>query len=82
MYWQRRGIKGPKSKPFIGNLDEIETSNVNPMPFKLAEWTQKYGKVYGFQRGCRNALVVSDPKLAREVFIEQFENFHERDVSF
>jgi hypothetical protein len=49
--------------------------------YQLAEWTKEYGSVYGIQRGCRNALVVSDPKLAHEVMHEKFDCFYARDVS-
>lgn len=80
-YWSRHGIPGPKSALFVGNLFHFDEIVGKPIAFKLAEWTKKYGSVYGFQRGCRNALVVSDQKLAHEVFNEQFESFHERDVS-
>jgi cytochrome P450 family 13 len=47
----------------------------------LAEWTQKYGKVYGVQRGNTHALVVSDQQLAREVMNEKFDCFYARDLT-
>jgi cytochrome P450 family 13 len=81
LYWRRRSIPGPDSQLFVGNLTQLGHPVREPAPFKLAEWTQKFGSVYGIQRGCRNALVTSDYDLARQVFCEQFENFHERDLT-
>ncbi|KAI6190867.1 putative cytochrome P450 CYP13A8 [Aphelenchoides bicaudatus] len=77
-YWSRRGIDGPPSLPFFGHLFQLYDP-LNPASFKLHEYSKVYGKVYGVQRGLRNALVVSDAKLAHEIFNERFESFHQRD---
>jgi hypothetical protein len=81
-YWRRRGIPGPKPVLFFGNLNQIGNIVTDPLPFTLAKWTRKYGRVYGLQRGALNQLVISDPALANELLQTKFEVFHERDVGF
>ncbi|KAI6170847.1 putative cytochrome P450 CYP13A8 [Aphelenchoides bicaudatus] len=80
-YWSRRSIPGPKPQLFVGNLAQLGHPVSNPLPFKLAEWTKQYGKVYGIQRGAANLLVISDYDMARQVFHDQFDNFYERDLA-
>lgn len=77
-YWKRRGIQGPKSKPFFGNIRDW--SFQNPMVFQIKKWTKKYGKVYGIQEGIFNILVISDVNLLHEVFVKKFEYFHGRKI--
>ncbi|KAI6211226.1 hypothetical protein M3Y96_00411400 [Aphelenchoides besseyi] len=80
-YWKSRGISGPESEIFFGNLRQLGSCNAKPWPFTYREWTQRYGRYYGFQKGHRNCLVVSDPKMAHEVMVKEFEVFHERDLA-
>ncbi|KAI6206235.1 hypothetical protein M3Y94_00884600 [Aphelenchoides besseyi] len=80
-YYRRRGIPGPKSKPLIGALDQLGGPE-KPNVLLLAEWTRKYGRVYGFQKGWRNHLVISEPKMMSEMMNEKFAYFHEREVGF
>ncbi|KAI6190866.1 hypothetical protein M3Y97_00165400 [Aphelenchoides bicaudatus] len=83
-YWQERGVPGPESQLFIGNLWHLGKSKVKSWPFTYREWTLKYAtadQVVGFQRGWRNALVVSNQQMAREIMHDKFEYFHERDIA-
>ncbi|KAI1718574.1 cytochrome p450 domain-containing protein [Ditylenchus destructor] len=77
-YWKRRGINGPKGKPFVGNIDEWWGGS--PV-FKLREWTKKYGRVYGIQEGRKNVMVVSDLDMLQELFLKKFEYFHGRKMA-
>jgi len=42
-YWVKRGIKGPKPLPIVGNIIPIS----KPLHELRKEWYQKFGKVYG-----------------------------------
>ncbi|KAI1718569.1 cytochrome p450 domain-containing protein [Ditylenchus destructor] len=78
-YWRRRGIPGPPSSPFFGNIkDWWEYQGYG---FKLREWTNLYGKVYGIQEGWKNILIVSDLDMLQELFTKKFEHFHTRKLA-
>jgi hypothetical protein len=81
LYWRRRSVPGPTPDLFFGSLIQLGHIVYEPMPFKLVEWSKQYGRFFGIQRGWVNALVVSDYDMAKQIFIDQFENFYERDVS-
>ncbi len=74
--WERLGVKGPKhTSLLLGNLWQILSQG----RFKLyREWTQRYGKVFGYYEGGQPLLVVSDPDITKEVLIKQFSKFDER----
>jgi len=55
---------GPRGLPFIGNLHLLESST---LCLKLSELSKKYGDIFSLQLGSRAAIVVSSPKLAKEV---------------
>ncbi|GMR46086.1 hypothetical protein PMAYCL1PPCAC_16281 [Pristionchus mayeri] len=76
-YWRRKGVPGPASRLFYGNVREINQF-YEPMPMKIHEWTKEYGKVYGYKEGVRNVLVTSDLDMITEVFVKQFDNFYAR----
>ena len=74
--WERLGVKGPKaSSLFLGNLGEVFTKG----KFKLfLDWTEKYGKVFGYYEGDTPTLVVADPDMVRDILIKQFNTFDSR----
>lgn len=78
-YWKRRGVPGPESSLFNGNLTSLGNPIDNPHPLMYPRWTKLYGPYFGIQRGWKNALVISDPQMANEVMHSQFQNFHGRD---
>lgn len=41
----------------------------------MREWTQKYGKTYGYFEGHLPVLVTSDLDIIQEVYIKQYSNF-------
>ncbi|ULU03592.1 hypothetical protein L3Y34_016816 [Caenorhabditis briggsae] len=79
-YWMRRGVKGPRGKPFVGVLNVL-LDHEKPGLLKLGEWTEEYGKVYGYTDGNQRTLVVSDPSMVHEIFVKQFDNFYGRKLN-
>lgn len=79
-YWERRGVKGPRPKPMVGNfLDQIFNKN---RKITEVEWVKKYGKVYGLYQGVKPRLVVADAEVLREICIKNFDifpNHHKND---
>ena len=80
-YWKNRGIPGPEPLPIKGNIDLI-FGNKNPFSLQLSNWSKKYGRIYGIKHGWNNVLVVSEPKMVKELLVEKFEYFHGRFVNF
>lgn len=76
----RKGVKGPRGRPFVGVLDVL-LDHENPGLLKLGEWTKKYGKVYGYTDGTQRTLVVADPTMVHEIFVKQFDKFHGRKLN-
>ncbi|GMS92094.1 hypothetical protein PENTCL1PPCAC_14269, partial [Pristionchus entomophagus] len=76
-YWRRRGVPGPKPQLFYGNIKGLNSYHY-PMPMKIHDWTNEFGKVYGYKDGVRNVLVISDMEMINEVFVKQFDAFHAR----
>jgi predicted metallopeptidase len=79
-YWKRKGIDGPRLLPFFGSLLQLINPN-NPPVLVINEWTQRYGRIFGYQHGWKNVLVLSDPELVHEVLVNKFDCFGERRVS-
>ena len=71
------GLPGPKPRFFLGNSIELFTHKKHSAAC-LAEWTQKYGKVYGYFIGHTPIICVSDPDMLQEIFITKFSHFHSR----
>ncbi|KAL5133068.1 Cytochrome P450 83B1 [Glycine soja] len=55
---------GPIGLPIIGNLHQLDSS---ALYLQLWELSKKYGPLFSLQLGLRPAIVVSSPKLAKEV---------------
>ncbi|TKY63681.1 cytochrome P450 family 71 protein [Spatholobus suberectus] len=55
---------GPRGLPIIGNLHQMNNSALNVQLWQLSK---KYGSLFSLQLGLRPAIVVSSPKLAKEV---------------
>ncbi|XP_014496747.1 cytochrome P450 83B1-like [Vigna radiata var. radiata] len=56
---------GPRGLPLIGNLYYLLDSST--LCLKLYELSKKYGPIFSLQLGSRPAIVISSPKLAKEV---------------
>uniref|UniRef100_A0A1I7UWR3 Cytochrome P450 n=1 Tax=Caenorhabditis tropicalis TaxID=1561998 RepID=A0A1I7UWR3_9PELO len=77
LYWRRRNIDGPVGLPFIGNF--LDVSDVKrPRTEVIHEWTEKFGKVFGYYEGAIPVLVVSDLDMLQDLFVKKFDNFYAR----
>lgn len=65
--------KGPKGLPIIGNLHQLDTSNLHLQFWNLSKI---YGPLFSLQIGFKKAIVVCSPKLAQEILKE-----HDHEVS-
>ena len=76
---------GPKGKPFIGVLTELDTKKMHQ---QLVDWTHKYGRMFSFKVNGTVSVVISDELEALErlyrstglIFLqwrkEVFNNYH------
>jgi cytochrome P450 len=48
------------------------------MSISIKQWTEKYGRIFGYFEGHTPILVVSDPDILQDIFIKSFSNFHSR----
>ena len=55
---------GPRGLPIIGNLHQLDNSVLH---LQLYQLSKKYGPIFSLQLGLRPAIVVSSPRLAREI---------------
>ncbi|KAI6190750.1 hypothetical protein M3Y97_00152600 [Aphelenchoides bicaudatus] len=76
-YWKRRNINGPQSWPFFGSLLSLIDPN-KPSVFVIHEWTRRFGRIFGYQHGWTNVLVLSDPDDVHDVLVKKFDCFGER----
>lgn len=75
-FFEQLNIPGPKPVFFLGNfLDIAKTKRVS---ISIKQWTEKYGRIFGYYEGHTPILVISDPDLLQEIFIKSFSNFHSR----
>ncbi|CAF0715204.1 unnamed protein product [Brachionus calyciflorus] len=78
-YLKSLGYDGPKPKFLLGNILEFvseKNSIKNSRSFShysktLQRWTKTYGKIYGYYEGHSPVLVLADPDLITEVFLNQ-----------
>ncbi|CAL8126612.1 unnamed protein product [Orchesella dallaii] len=57
-------IPGPIGLPMLGNVLQVG----NKMHIKFGEWAEKYGDIYQIFLGNRRSIVISDPKMMKEIF--------------
>jgi thromboxane-A synthase len=75
-FFNRLNIPGPPPTLFFGNFDDI--AKTKRMSISIKQWTEKYGRIFGFFEGHTPVLVVSDPDVLQDIFIKSFSNFHSR----
>ncbi|XP_045799128.1 cytochrome P450 83B1-like [Trifolium pratense] len=64
--------KGPKGLPIIGNLHQLDSSKLHVQLWNLSKI---YGPLFSLKIGFKHAIVVSSPKLAKEILKD-----HDHDV--
>jgi cytochrome P450 len=78
-FFTKLNIPGPPPILFFGNfLDIIKSRRLS---LNIHEWTEKYGRIFGYFEGHSPILVISDPDVLQDVFIKSFSNFHSRRPS-
>lgn len=78
-YWERRGIKGPKPWPVVGNFLTLLASKDR---LKMErEWRTKYGKVYGIYQGYEPILVVAEADSLLQITIKDFDSFQNHNLN-
>ena len=78
---KKLGIKGPTPLPLIGNTLTTILHRSNFHEF-LRDARKKYGKIYGLYMSKTPAILVSDTDIIKAVLVKEFQNFHDRPVSF
>ncbi len=75
--FQRRGVKGPKPRLILGNLNTIREKG-----FKKAiqDWPLEYGKTMVYHEGAIPIVLTADVELIKEYAIKQFRKFSTRKV--
>nr|XP_034183757.1 probable cytochrome P450 6a14 [Osmia lignaria] len=78
-FWQKRGVKGPKPIPFLGNFTNVflGRSSVNDC-FVKAYYQFKDEPMVGVFGGHIPHLIIRDPDLIKDVLIKDFSTFVNR----
>lgn len=76
-YWPRRGIKGPRPIPFLGDFSWMIEGDT-----RLAELAKrrKYGKIYGTHFRGAPRLYVADAQVLRQILVKDFDAFPGRQM--
>jgi len=75
-FFNRLNIPGPPPAFFFGNFGDVAKSK--RLSISIKQWTEKYGRIFGYFEGHTPILVVSDPDVLQDIFIKSFSNFHTR----
>ncbi|KAL8721655.1 MAG: hypothetical protein Q9225_001704 [Loekoesia sp. 1 TL-2023] len=69
---------GPKGWPFIGNAVELASSNSNSIIHIFRKWAQEYGPIAQFGVMGAKQVVLSDEKIANELFVKRGHIYSDR----
>ncbi|VDP08173.1 unnamed protein product [Soboliphyme baturini] len=75
-FFRKLNIAGPPPTLLFGNYLQMKQKSCK---FEaIQEWTQQYGKVFGYMEGGKPVLVISDVDMVEEVLVKNFSNFYSR----
>ncbi|KAL4748420.1 hypothetical protein BDW72DRAFT_214807 [Aspergillus terricola var. indicus] len=70
---------GPPTLPILGNLHQIP---VKGSYLKFTEWASQYGGLYSLKLGTGTAIVITEPRLVKEVIDRKSSKYSNRPDSF
>ncbi|XP_054166701.1 cytochrome P450 3A14-like [Oppia nitens] len=74
-YWSKRGIRGPRPWPVVGNA----LSNfVKPTGLIELEWYKKFGNIYGIYNRDKPIITIAKPELIKTILVKDFHLFVDR----
>ncbi|XP_026736660.1 cytochrome P450 6B5-like isoform X3 [Trichoplusia ni] len=78
-YWEQRGVKHDKPKPFVGNnfYGLLFKKSMTQVANELY-WKYPNEPVVGFFRSSRPELVIRDPDIVKRILITDFDHFYKR----
>lgn len=79
-YWKRRGVKEISPSFPFGNFRSafLQTTHLGIYLQDVYKKTKE--PFVGLYSGVKPMLMVNDPELVRQVFIKDFQNFHDRGM--
>ncbi|ESO83981.1 hypothetical protein LOTGIDRAFT_108496, partial [Lottia gigantea] len=73
--FKKLGIRGPRPSLVYGNLKEILEKGQHQA---IQDWTQKYGRIFGYFEGYTPVITVGEPDLLKEILVKDYPNFKRR----
>lgn len=74
-------LPGPTPLPFVGNLLDL-IKHKGQLHLHMDEYYKKYGRLFTmFMFFKRPSIVISDPEMIKEIYVKEFQSFHDRPVS-
>ena len=67
-FFKRLGIDGPRPTFFMGNLADF--ARTKRISISIQNWTNQFGRIYGYFEGHTPVLVISDPDILDKIFSE------------
>ncbi len=67
-------LPGPPTLPIIGNLHQIPTKRTH---LQFAQWAKQYGEIYSLKFGPATSIVVSSPRLVKQL-LDKKSNLYSR----
>eukprot|EP00112_Aurelia_sp_Birch-Aquarium-sp1_P017610 Seg4099.2 transcript_id=Seg4099.2/GoldUCD/mRNA.D3Y31 product="Cytochrome P450 6B7" protein_id=Seg4099.2/GoldUCD/D3Y31 len=77
---KKLGLPGPTPWPILGNLVQIMLEKKG-MHIYMKHAIEKYGKIFGMYFLKAPSIVIYDPEILKQMFVKDFDKFHDRPVS-
>ncbi|XP_076165087.1 putative cytochrome P450 6a14 [Ptiloglossa arizonensis] len=78
-FWKKRGVKGPKPIPYLGNFKDVFLGKASISDcLNKAYYDYKDEPMVGIFAGQKPLLVLRDPELMKDVLIKDFSVFADR----